>query len=303
MTEKKYWQSSLQRTIARLLLSLFAPLLLTTHAAAQSSESSPEQEKGMVFYEQFQGSSNTLGRIMKLDSRVGYNFNQHLGIDAGVPFYFVHASSASGNTSGNGLGNVYVVLRFAANSPAVSFVSSLTGTAPTGDSAAGLSTGRATFDWNNYVAHTFSRIMPFANVGVGNSIFDTQFFTRPFTTLGLAAHLEGGARLTLFRYLGVGASAYSILPSGQQKVYSKLVRGESGSVSARGHGVFESSHVSVGDPDIARDHGYSAWLDITPSPYVDLELGYNRSISYSLNTFSFGVGFNPRYLARKTRGH
>jgi hypothetical protein len=140
---------------------------------------------------------------------------------------------------------------------------------------------------------------------LANSISDTHFFTRPFTSLGFVSHFEGGVKLKLSHYFSLGVSAYDILPSGQQKIYSKLIKSEgtvSGVSSRSRKGVFESNHVTIGDAAIARDNGYSAWFDITPSSYMDLELGYNRSIPYALNTVSFGVGFNLGYLARKTRG-
>ena len=309
MTRSGHSGITIHRAFAFILLSTMMLCTFSAYVAAQS-EDSGEQEKGIVVYEKFQGSSNTLGQVMKMDSTVGYNVNKHVGIDAGVPFYFVHSSptpTTTGSTSSNsGVGNAYVDLRLTINNPTLNFASTLTGAAPTGDTATGFSTGRVTFDWNNYFDHTFSRITPFANVGVANSISDTHFFTRPFTSLGLVSHFEGGANLRLSHYFSVGAAAYDILPSGQQKIYSKLIKREgSGSgVSGRSHkGVFESNHVTVGDADIARDNGYSAWLDITPAPYMDLELGYNRSVPYALNTISFSVGFNLGYLARQTRGH
>ena len=308
MTQSGHSGITIQRAFAFVFLSNMMLCAFSAHVAAQS-EDSVEQEKGMVFYEKFQGSSNTLGQVMKMDSTVGYNFNKYFGIDAGVPFYFVRSSSTSattGSTSNNGIGNAYVDLRLTVNNPTVNFVSTLTGAAPTGDTATGFSTGRATFDWNNYFDHPFSRITPFVNVGVANSISDTHFFIRPFTSLGLVSHFEGGGNLRLSQYFSVGAAAYDILPSGQQKIYSKLIKRQAveNPISGRSHkGVFESNHVTIGNADIARDNGYSAWFDITPAPYMDLELGFNRSVPYALNTVSFSVGFNLGYLARKTPGH
>lgn len=308
MTQSGNVGIAIQRGFAFVLLSTMM-LFASSQCVAAQPEDSWEQERGMVFYEKFQGSSNTLGQVMKMDSKVGYNFNNHVGIDAGVPFYFVRpspTSSTTGSTSNNGLGNAYIDLRLTINNPTVNFASTLTGAAPTGDAATGFSTGRATFDWNNYFDHSFSQITPFVNIGVANSISDTRFFIRPFTSLGLVSHFEGGASLKLTHVFSLGAAAYGILPSGQQKVYSKLIKreGTGSGVSGRSHkGVFESNHVTAGDAAIDRDNGFSAWFDITPSPYMDLELGYNRSVPYALNTISFGVGFNLGYLARKTRGH
>jgi len=43
--------------------------------------------------------------------------------------------------------------------------------------------------------------------------------------------------------------------------------------------------------DAANDHGMSGWFGVTPSPGVDLHIGYTRSIAYDFNTLFFGVGF------------
>jgi hypothetical protein len=68
--------------------------------------------------------------------------------------------------------------------------------------------------------------------------------------------------------------------------------------------------MSVGDfainggptkPDIAKDNGFAAWVDANPTPYLDMELGYTRSVHYALNSVSFGVGVNVGYLTRKSR--
>ncbi|PYV45988.1 MAG: hypothetical protein DMG06_00190 [Acidobacteria bacterium] len=310
MSQAGYYEITIQRAIARTFLFTMMLFTLTASVVAQSLEDSREEERGMVFYEKFQGSSNTLGQVLKMDTTAGYNFNKHFGVDAGVPFYFVRSSPNSqtlGSTSNNGIGNAYVDLRLTVTNPAINFASTLTGTAPTGDTDTGFSTGRATFDWNNYFDHTFSQITPFANLGVANTVSDTHFFTRPFTSLGLVSHFEGGANFKISRSLGLGAAAYAVLPSGQQKIYSKLIKQqaqnpgtESAVPGSRDHkGAFESAHVTIGGADLARDNGYSAWFDINPARYLDLELGYNRSVHYALNTFSFTVGFNLRYLAQK----
>lgn len=286
--------------------------------AAPAEASDQKEEKGFVFYERFEGSSNTLGQVFKLDTSVGYNFNKHFGVDAGIPFYFVRSSgtsSTTGTTTNNGIGNVYADVRFTLNNPIVNYASTLTGTAPSGDTATGLSTGRGTIDWNNHFDRTFLRLTPFANVGVANTVSDTHFFTRPFSTLGMVGHFEGGGSLKIWRFVSAGASAYDILPSGQQKVFSKLIRrqppasssmGSAGTTRGRGRrggGVFENQAETVGTSDVARDDGYSAWLSASPGPVVELEAGYNRSVVFNLNTVSFTVGFDLGYLVRKARGH
>ena len=61
----------------------------------------------------------------------------------------------------------------------------------------------------------------------------------------------------------------------------------------------ESNQETTGSADIARDNGYSAWLDANPTACLDLELGYAHSVHYALNAVSFSVGVNLGHLVRK----
>ena len=131
-----------------------------------------------------------------------------------------------------------------------------------------------------------------------DTVADTRLFLRPFTALGFNTHVQGGANYDLWKFLSVGASGYAILPSGQQTIFSKVVNGSS---SGHGH-AFENNQQTSGSADLARDHGFSAWVDANPAPYLDLELGYTRSVNYDLNAVSFGIGINVGYLARRNSG-
>ena len=296
---------------------------------SQTAAGSKAEESGFVFREFFEGSSSSLGQVTRLNTAIGYNFNKYFSVDAGLPVYFINASDtavANGAQSGNGIGNFFVDLYLTLNNPVVNYQSWITGTAPTGNKDLGLTTGRATVDWNNYFGRDFGRLRPFANIGIANTVSDTPYFVRPFTTLGTVGHFEGGASYGLFRIARIGASLYDILPTGGQTVYSRLVpRGMAttvvqsfaqsmgpgtgqgmGSGAGQGTGtgtgqgmgpgsgrsVFETQSQTVGGAELTRDNGYSAWLDISPVRNVFLEAGYTRSVVYRLDTFSFGIGFN-----------
>ena len=262
---------------------------------AQSAESD-EATRGFTFYERFQSSINTLGAVNALDSSVGYKFNSHFSIDGGIPIYFVRPSSATASATGvsasNGIGNVYGQLRLTFANPVLNFESTATGAAPTGDKATGFSTGHATIDWSNYFDHSFSRLTPFADLGIANSVSDTVFFVRPYTTYGFVTHVEGGARYRLARVLSVGASLYEIAPSGQQTVISRVVKAQSQNSNRQNHGAFETANQTTGSADIARDHGFSAFVQVHPVKTIDLFAAYTRSTQYSLDTVSFGVSLN-----------
>ena len=266
------------------------------------------QETGITSRLHFGGDMSTVGQIYKLEPSVGYRFNRNFSVSTGLPIYFVRPSTTAvtdGFTSRNGIGNAYVDLKLETAGSDVYFASVLRGNAPTGDKDSGFSTGRATFDWSNYVSRTFDAVTPFASAGVANTVSDTHFFTRPFTTLGTVGHFEGGAEVELWQALTLAGSAYAVVPTGRQTVYSKVSRGRgaaSGANPGRGRGrEFETEAVVVGDAEIARDHGASVWMSVAPARHVNLELGYSRSIRYQYNSIFFGIHFDLGALARAGR--
>ncbi len=249
------------------------------------------REAGLTSRLFFGGDTSSVGGIYKLDPSVGYRFNRHFSISAGLPTYFVRPSataSADGSTSKNGIGNFYLDLRLETSGSDTYFRSALRGTAPTGDRDSGFSTGRVTVDWTNYVSRSFGPLTPFGRAGIGSTVSDTHFFTRPFSSLGLVGNLEGGAELALSHGLSLAGSGYAIVPSGQQKIFSKLVR--------RG-----TKSVVVGTEEIARDHGASVWLGFDPARQVSLELGYSRSVAYDYNSVFFNILLDLGRIAKMRR--
>ncbi len=161
---------------------------------------------------------------MSLASTTGYNFSSHFGLLAGIPVYFIRDSSSTpGATSSDGIGDVYAGLRFSFANPIVNYRTTLVATAPTGDTAKGLSTGHATFDWTNHFDRRFGRWVPFANLGLANSVPDTLFYQRQYTSYGYVAHFQAGTSLRIMRPLSAVASAYDIEPWGTQTVISRIV--------------------------------------------------------------------------------
>lgn len=261
------------------------------------------------------GTHNVLGLITRIDTTAGYRFNRYLTIDAGLPVYIVRPSQQAvpvlNAASSSGIGNAHASIRLNFNRETFSYSPSLTLTAPTGSKEKGLSTGRFTWDWNNLFQRSFGRVTPYAAAGLANTVADTPFFVRPFTSEGLAAHVEGGAVFAFSRYAGVGGSVYAIEPSGEQTIVSRLGRrqaaGGSGMPDTRGQGrsrnnppaPFETTPTTTGPATIARDRGASVWLTVTPSRPVDVQLGYSRSTTYALNTVFFGIGVDMGYLIRR----
>ena len=265
-----------------------------------------EDGQGWIFSGRFQGSSNSSGLVMKADPMVGYNFNGHLQTYMGVPFYMVNQSSSTLTSPTltprsfvNGIGNAYVGFRVGVDSPVVNYASTLEATAPTGDKAEGFSTGRATVDWTNTFSRKFDSMAPFADVGVSNTVSDTSFFVRPFSSLGLVTHFDGGATFNIGPVVSVGGLAYGVQASGQQRIFSKVKKSGSSTTpptSTQGSGsrvnrVFETTSETIGSADLADDHGVSSWVSLHAGSNADFQVGYTRSIGYDLNTLFFGVKF------------
>jgi hypothetical protein len=289
------------------LVSVFC-CVAASAAFAQSSSGNPIQPSRFVIYESFAGDSNADGQIMALTSSATYYFTDHFSARAGIPIYFDRAPSstssstttASGSTFSSGIGDIFLTLGAAWKPPLVNFATALTGTAPTGQTSKGLSTGHFTFDWSNRFDRSFGRVTPFFDVGLANSVTDTPYFLRPFATLGPLAHFEAGAGLRVAHGVDLTFAAYDIAPWGTQTLISRVVTtSTAGRTTVRAGRQFESVHQTSGTSALTQDDGFSAGLIVSPKSYLDLNLGYTRSAQYSLDTISFGIGINVTALLGK----
>ena len=283
------------------LAALLAPSMCAAQAPAlesqdvQSSYSvtrAAESEKGLTLSAFYGGSFFAHQHVTEIDGTVGYNFNDHVGVDFGVPAYFVGASRVFDSPAGpitrnfgvNGIGNVYTELLINSIGTPVLYLGTFRVSAPTGNTRTGFSTGRVTYDLDNYFDHDFGRLRPFADVGLANSIADTQFFYRPFVTLGTVILSEAGASFRVIRHARVGASLYDDAPIGTQKVFSRI-----------------NGSQMTGPARIDRDNGYSGWVTVSPTSFLVLQAGYDHSVRYAYNVFSFGVGVDVKQAYRKAR--
>ena len=200
------WQMSTR------LLSLCLILVLSPSLALYGQE-----ERGWTFSGRFRGSTSSAGSVLKLDPTLGYAFNPHVETYAGMPVYFVKQSTTITTTNGfvNGVGNAYAGVRFGMDVPEVNFSSNLVVTAPTGDKDQGFSTGRVTADWTNSFSRRFSSVMPFADIGVANTVSDTSFFVRPFSSLGLVGHIDAGMVMNVAPLIDLGVSGYTVRGAGR----------------------------------------------------------------------------------------
>jgi hypothetical protein len=295
--------------VIQLFARVFVVFCVLTPLAAQSLEDLLEDPShGLTLYSRTQGSRNQAGLVTKLDTNIGYNFSPHFGVDFGVPVYFVYPStgkSASilGTRSRNGLGNVYLDLRYTLLKPVVNFVSYVTVAAPTGDRTQGFSTGHVTWDWHNHFYRTFGRLTPYANAGMADTIMDSPYYLRPFSSLGLIGHFEGGATFNVWRDFSAGGSFYAITPSGNQQVISKLSGKQTQDKKGSSLGqIFEIPGQPTLGPDSVSDRGFSLWCEASATKFLEFDIGYSHSTQYSLDSLFFGVGLNWKAIIQKARG-
>ncbi len=270
----------------------------------------------------YAASFSDYGQVHRFDGSLGYRFNEHFQLAVGVPFYTVRSSAAldaTTSTSASGIGNAHLNLSLAADTSLVRYWSVASMTAPTGDKSKGLSTGRVTVDWTHGLAKELGRVTPFVSLGVANAITDSPFWIRPFSALGINVHAEGGGLVRLSGPVSVGASAYTVLPTGEQKVYSRVVPGQAGQVppgqtdtgngpggSAAAPGqskrrVFETDAVTTGASSLTRDDGASLWLTARLARTVSFTAVYSRSRTYALDSFSVGFGLDVGSLIKTGR--
>ena len=307
------------------LIGTLAVIVASPQLFAQSTSSSASGPAGQVstnstqarapqnpanhflWTEEFDGSTNSQGNEMTLDSTVGRVFTPHIGLDAGIPIDFARntvtsATGASSTSTSAGLGDAYLQVRLAFANPLLNYKTVLTGAVPTGSKSKGFSTGHATYDWTNRLDHSFGRWNPFAEAGVGNSIPVRFIFQRPFSSFGHVAHFQAGTGFQISDWLGVSASAYDIAPWGNQTIFSRTVSPGGMPSGKGGQGrVFQLANQTSGGSGLSADNGFNSEADLSIGSVMDFSAGYSHSVHFDLNTLSFGVGFNMSEILRRSR--
>lgn len=302
------------------VLAGLAAVLFVPPARAQSNRVAPGNnssssiipaigdEGHYTWVEEFDGSSDTDGQVMMLDSSAGYVFGPHLFAGGGIPVYFVRATTTtstgtSGTNSFSALGDIYGQVRLSFPNPILNFKTQLTGRAPTGSTSDGISTGHATYDWTNRIDRDFGPMTPFFELGLADSLPDSFIYRRPFASYGNLAHLQAGTEYQILDSVGVAVSAFDVVPWGSQTVFSRALGNGNVLGTPSGHGPpFLGSPKTTGGTSLSADNGFSAGVDFAPTKAFDFTLGYSRSTHYDLNTLSFGVAVNMRQVLRGLRG-
>lgn len=276
--------------------------------------------RGWELYQQFQGSSNSVGQILKLDTGITLFPGGGFSISAGLPYYAVRDGTGTASPSfGSGIGNAYAAFGYTASDSRIGYSTSLRVGAPTGDEARGFGTGDVTVEWSNTFSLPVNRFTPFAILGVANTVSDTSFFTRPFSSIGIVGQFQGGVVWTPARRISFGGSGYAVVPAGDQTLVGRGATGTSstsdpattppgpgggpgggppfstpgpaGSVGRPTDALATPGEVT-GEADLARDHGFSSWFRFFLTGNSDFYLGYSRSVPYELDSLFIGFGWS-----------
>jgi hypothetical protein len=217
---------------------------------------------------------------------IGYSFNDTFSIDATIPIYMYRlAESLSTHPKPNArlvnqrgeLGDV--VLGLHAQFVPRLFQYQLTGlvTAPTGDEAYGLTTGRVTFDISNHFERIFGRIIPDLEIGAGDSTtLVNRTVTKNYTSLGPLAHFQAGVGVQLFRGIFFESDAYEQLPIGDQKIYGPARHGKATVVTGQ---------------NVTEDNGFTNSLDVPLTGNFTLSGYYSRSLRFRTDVTAIGISF------------
>ena len=264
--------------------------------------------KGFSMYtnfEQTHDSSSNWSSV--IDESVSYDFNKVFAMGVGVPFYLsynqLNAPSTTGTTptiqtltpTYNSIGDVRLALKFSSPTPVLRYVATVTGTAPTGDTSTGISTGRATANFNNHLEFDLGPVTPLMELGIANTNALIDMVKRPYSTLGPLAHFKGGLSLPLMKNVDVEFAGYENLPIGTQKLYSHLYgKGSGGTSSSSGKGnaskIYQQVASAVGT-GIDEDNGFATGLNANLGKRLDLGFTYDHSVRQQLDSFAFSVGF------------
>ncbi len=107
--------------------------------------------------------------------------------------------------------------------------------------------------------------------------------------------------------LSLSASLYDVAPSGNQIVFSRVVRSTSAATPTPGRRPnrrpFETTAITTGGANLTRDNGYSIAVDVSPRKFLDFEVGYSHSVPLQLDSVSFSLGFILTEMFRGSHPH
>ncbi len=278
-------------------------------SAQESQASQTTSPTGATAFAQAVAIQSNLGTIYNEGIGVGYNITEHFGGDIGASLYTVQSPfSIVTNHDWRWTtlaGDPFIDLRYTTKWHGLDATSVVTGTIPLSSPERVFSTGRFGGDWYNHVSGHFAGITPFVNFGAATGTMDRYVLPRPYNIarpyqiLGFNANGEAGVSFTILKHYSIGASAYGILPFGRQKVFSRLVAPDSAIAGDANHyRYWNNAFETIGDSKIARDNGYSGWVDVARIKNLVVEAGYTYSVHYRWGSAYLMLKFDGTSLIR-----
>lgn len=217
---------------------------------------------------------------------ISYSFNGRFSADAGIPVYLFrlaevsspHPAPTADLVARRGeLGDVIIGLHAQFFPAIVQYRITTSFSAPTGDQAYGLSTGRVTFDVNNHFERNFRRLTPEVELGAGDSsALVDRTVPRHYTSLGPLAHFQAGFTAFLLYGASVESDAYEQLPLGDQKIYGYSRRRKATVIT--GYNVNE-------------DNGFFNTLYIPMNRHIKFSGYYSHSLRLRTDTAAIGISY------------
>jgi hypothetical protein len=311
---------------AVLIATLLFPSLCLAQADQDQSTSTPPQQEaqapqpatptvGPTALVGLQARSTPFGVVSSLGISLGYQFTEHLTFDIGLPIYYVRSQYSLVTTSDwetdTLLGDPFLDGRYSRKVSGANYLTVVTVSFPASNPQRVYSTGRVGVDWFNHVqsAKPIMGFTPFLNAGAGSKSVERYYMPRPYSlsrpyeTQGFISDFEGGFSYRIHRDYSIGASMYALVPSGGQKVFSKLITPNSAVVGDGHYGrVWDSAFETMGSSEIDRDNGYSGWVEITRFKSVNFQFGYTHSVHYRFDSATFAVTFDGTTAIRELTG-
>jgi len=248
------------------------------------------EERGFTAYEDIRASDSNFGQFLIFDTSFGYQFNNHVGADVGVPVYLVRPTfPGQPHQWDYNIGDPYGDLRLTFNNNILNYDTAFTVSVPANETGQ-FSTGRMGLDWFNHFDRPVWRFTPFVNAGVANGVLDTRLLSQPFRladsfkTLGFLADVEGGMDFRVVRYVSVGGSYYELFPGGDQKVYNGITN------------FFLTPPAGETVSDVTHDRGYSSWIRLMGGRTFYIEAAYVHSIKLNNDAGTLTLGIDLKSL-------
>ncbi|MDR3764185.1 MAG: hypothetical protein P4M01_08840 [Acidobacteriota bacterium] len=301
----------------RKTLILVLAMLSTLPLLAQSTAAEPPlSARGYYFnFATIGAHDSAAGYSMQIIPAIGRDFQGRFTVELGAPFYPLAGSHVTSSTTVRGVtttttsnvtavwGDMYAVFYGNFKAGPARYKLTLKGTAPTGDTASGISTGRATWNWANHL-EVGKNIAAYVDFGLANTLADSTQYHRSYTTLGYVVPMAAGLNIPLGKRLALDASSYYDLPFGDQKLYSRTVsRNSALPVGTRlGGGERLNQYLLQGGASLTEDHGYTGSVSYQATRRVGLEVSYNRSIPYALDTVTAALSVRLGHSAEEKPG-